>query len=53
MGPSLLEEGIEIGEKNYLVKVAKRMLAKEYPIGEISEITQLSKQDILNLKNKE
>ncbi|MDO5849529.1 MAG: hypothetical protein Q4P18_08330 [Methanobrevibacter sp.] len=61
MGPTLIEEAYEKGliaglkksekqgQKNYLVQVAKRMLARDYPVGEISEITGLSTDEILKI----
>ena len=48
-------EGIEIGEtrgveKNKLA-TAKKMLSKNYPINEISDITGLSKEEIEGIKS--
>ena len=43
-------EGISIGEKNKKIEIAKKMKAKNMPIEEIMELTELSKEDIENIK---
>ncbi|MDO5849530.1 MAG: hypothetical protein Q4P18_08335 [Methanobrevibacter sp.] len=47
MGPSILEEGIEIG----ILKMVEKMLDKGYPIDDISEMSGLSVDEIFSLKN--
>ena len=42
-------EGIAIGEKAAQIKAAKKMLAKNEPISEIMEFTDLSEQEILDI----
>ena len=44
------EEGISIGEKKKEIEIAKKMKAKNMPIEEIMELTELSKEDIENIK---
>ena len=44
------EEDYKNGEKNGLIKTAKNMIKKNYPLEEIMEITELNKETILNLQ---
>ena len=43
-------EGISIGEKKKEIEIAKKMKAKNMPIEEIMELTELSKEEIENIK---
>ena len=42
--------GEEIGEKNGILKTAKNMLKKKYPIQDIAELTNLTIEEIKNIK---
>ena len=42
--------GIEIGKKENTINIAKKMLDKGTPVNDISEITGLTKEEILKLK---
>ena len=42
--------GIESGKKENTINIAKKMLDKGTPVNDISEITGLTKEEILNLK---
>ena len=44
------EKGIEQGEKKKQIEIAKKMLQKNMQIGEIEEITGLSKEEIIKQK---
>jgi len=43
-------EGISIGEKKKEIEIAKKMKARNIPIEEIMELTELSKEEIENIK---
>ena len=43
-------EGISIGEKNKKIEIAKKMKARNIPIEEIMELTELSKEEIEKIK---
>ena len=45
------KEGIEKGKKEKQMEVAKKMLIKKIPIETIIELTELSKEEIENIKN--
>ena len=45
-----VEEGIEKGKKEGIIKIAKAMLEKNIPIEAIMEITELTKEEIEKLK---
>ena len=45
------EEGIDIGKKEAYENMAKEMLKRNVSIEDIMEISKLSKEDILNIKN--
>ena len=47
------KEGIEKGKKEKQMEVAKKMLIKKIPIETIIELTELSKEEIENIKNQE
>ncbi len=44
------EEGISIGEKQKKIEIAKKMKAKNMPMEEIMELTELSKEEIEKIK---
>ena len=44
-----IEQGIEQGEKNKCIQIAKKMLEKKIDITVISEVTGLTKEEIENL----
>ena len=44
-------EGLSQGKKEYSIEIATKMLIKNKPIEEISDITGLTKEEILKLKN--
>ena len=44
-------EGLSQGKKENSIEIATKMLIKNKPIEEISDITGLTKEEILNLKN--
>lgn len=48
-----LEEGIEKGEKESKLKIAKKLLEKKMEIKEIAEITGLKEEEIENLKDNQ
>ena len=43
-------EGLKQGKKEKIIEIAKKMLEEKIPIETISKITNLSKEDIANLK---
>ena len=43
-------EGISIGEKKKEIEIAKKMKARNIPIEEIMELTELSKEEIEKIK---
>ena len=43
-------DGIQIGEQNEKIKMAKKLLKLEMPIEQIVEITELSEEEIKKLK---
>ena len=45
-----LKKGLKTGRKEEKIKIAKGMLAKNYPIEDIADLTQLSIQEIHQLK---
>jgi predicted transposase/invertase (TIGR01784 family) len=45
-----LQQGIEQGSKENKIKIAKKLLEKNYNINDIIEITELTKDEINNLK---
>lgn len=44
-------EGVSQGKKENSIEIASKMLIKNKPIEEISDITGLTKEEILKLKN--
>ena len=44
-------EGLSQGKKENSIEIAAKMLIKNKPIEEISDITGLTKEEILKLKN--
>jgi len=46
IGLSPLEEGREEGRKEQQLSIAKKMLAKGYPLHDIAELTGLSQEEI-------
>ena len=42
--------GIEVGKQENTINIAKKMLDKGTPVNDISEITGLTKEEILKLK---
>lgn len=47
-----LASGLAEGERNRNIEIAKNMLAKNYDIKDIAELTNLSVEDIQKLKNE-
>ena len=47
-----MEKGIQKGDKERSIKIAKKMLEKNKDIGEIVEFTELTKEEIEKLKNE-
>ena len=45
-----IKKGIETGKKETTIDIVKKMLLKKISIENISEITGLTKKEILNLK---
>ena len=45
-------EGVSQGKKENSIEIAVKMLIKNKPIEEVSDITGLTKEEILKLKNK-
>ena len=45
-------EGTALGEKKAQIKTAKKLLKLNMPIEQIVEVTELSKEEILDIKNK-
>lgn len=43
-----LEQGIEQGKREEKIKTAKKMLEKNIPIETIIELTELTKEEIMN-----
>ena len=48
-----LKEGIERGNKEAKIEMAKKLLKTNIPIKQIEEITELSENDIIEIKNGE
>ena len=48
-----LKEGIEKGNKEAKIEMAKKLLKTNIPIKQIEEITELSENDIIEIKNGE
>jgi len=46
-----IEQGMNVGKKEEKIKIAKNMLKKNFDIDSISEITNLTKEEIKNLEN--
>ena len=46
-----IAEGISKGKQENSIEIARKMLIKDRPIEEISEITGLTKEEILKLKD--
>ncbi len=47
-----LDAGIEIGAQQKAVEAAKNMMKKNYPVDDICEITGLSLEQVLEIKEK-
>ena len=47
-----LDAGIEIGAQQKAVEAAENMMKKNYPVDDICEITGLSLEQVLELKEK-
>ena len=47
-----LDAGIEIGAQQKAVEAAENMMKKNYPIDDICEITGLSLEQVLEIKEK-
>ena len=46
-----IKQGMNVGKKEEKIKIAKNMLKKNFDIDSISEITNLTKEEIKNLEN--
>lgn len=44
-----IDESIEGARKNMSIKIAKRMIVKEYDVGDIAELTTLTREEINKL----
>ena len=45
-----IKEGIQDGRKKRNIEIAKKLFEKKYPLEEIMEITELTEEEIQNLK---